>query len=80
MATARIREPLNPTRLKKGIQAAIGVESDNIWREKIESYLMQGEFMKILIEEKNDITWKAYLWGVPRGVARFAVNSCLVFN
>jgi hypothetical protein len=72
-----VKAPLDCNRLKNGVQKVIQTESDNIWREKISHYLMQGEFLKILVEEGTDVTWKSYLWGVPRGVAKFAMNACL---
>jgi hypothetical protein len=40
-------------------------------------YVMQGNFLSLIIEEGSSLTWKAYLWGVPRGVAKFAINAGL---
>ena len=36
---------------------------------------MQGDFAKLLIEEKENITWKSIINNVPRGVLSFALNS-----
>jgi hypothetical protein len=33
--------------------------------------------MILLIEEDTNATWKSYLWGLPRGVAKFAINAGL---
>ena len=36
---------------------------------------MQGDFTKLLIEEKENITWKSIIYNIPRGVLSFALNS-----
>ena len=46
-------------------------------REKIQSYVIQGDFLRLIAEEDSNLTWKIFLWGVPRGVARFAINAGL---
>ena len=38
---------------------------------------MQGDFTGLLIEEDCNVTWKSFLWGLSRGVAKFAVNAGL---
>ena len=38
---------------------------------------MQGDFLRLIAEEDSNLTWKGFLWGVPRGVARFAINAGL---
>ena len=38
---------------------------------------MQGDFLSLLVEEDNCVTWKSFIWSVPRGVAKFAVNASL---
>ena len=36
---------------------------------------MQGDFTKLLMEEKENVTWKSIINNVPRGVLSFALNS-----
>ena len=36
---------------------------------------MQGDFANLLIEEKQNITWKSIINNIPRGVLSFALNS-----
>ena len=36
---------------------------------------MQGDFAKLLTEEKENVTWKSIIHNVPRGVLSFALNS-----
>ena len=38
---------------------------------------MQGDFLSLLIEEDTAVTWKSFIWSVPRGVAKFAINAGL---
>ena len=36
---------------------------------------MQGDFAKLLIEEKENVTWQSVIRNVPKGVLSFALNS-----
>ena len=36
---------------------------------------MQGDFTKLLIEEKENVTWKSIIRNVPGGILSFALNS-----
>ena len=45
------------------------------WNSKVEKLAMQGDFAKLLIEEKDNITWQSIIHSVPRGVLSFALNS-----
>ena len=38
---------------------------------------MQGDYIALLMEEGSCITWKSYLWDVPQGVLKFAMNAGL---
>jgi hypothetical protein len=38
---------------------------------------MQGDYLNLLIEEDSNITWKSFIWNVPRGVVKFALNAGL---
>ena len=38
---------------------------------------MQGDFLSLLVEEDSCVTWKSFIWCVPRGVAKFALNAGL---
>ena len=37
-----VAAPLKPMTLKNGVQRIIQAEHDNVWRDKIKGYLMQG--------------------------------------
>ena len=45
------------------------------YNEKAEEISFQGEFLALLNEEKIDITWKSYIYAVPKGVMAFAMRS-----
>jgi hypothetical protein len=38
---------------------------------------MQGNLFALLQAENENITWKSYMWDLPHGVLKFAVNSSI---
>jgi hypothetical protein len=38
---------------------------------------MQGNFFALLQAESEGITWKSYMWNLPRGVLKFALNTSI---
>ena len=46
------------------------------YNNQAQALSLQGEFLKLLQEEKKDVTWKAYIYAVPRGVMSFAMRAC----
>ena len=49
----------------------------DFWKEKIGLYIMQGDYIALLMEEGSCITWRSYLWDIPRGILKFAINAIL---
>ena len=39
--------------------------------------MMQGDYVSLLMEEGACITWRSYLWDIPRGILKFAMNAGL---
>ena len=74
---AVVSAPLNRKQLKQEVQKRIQDLTDEYWLTKIRSLIMQGNFLSLLIEEDTNVTWKSYIWNLPRGVAKFALNSSL---
>jgi hypothetical protein len=37
----------------------------------------QGEFLKLSIQEQQDPTWKAFIWNLKKGTAKFLLNSTI---
>jgi hypothetical protein len=52
-------------------------EEDEAWAACISEHTMQGNLVALLQAENENITWKLYMWGLPRGVLKFAVNSSI---
>ena len=38
---------------------------------------MQGEFLKLALEEKKDPIWKSFIWNLKSGTAKFLLNSTI---
>ena len=62
-------------RAKKAIKQSIQEFTLEQWNSKVEKLVMQGDFTKLLIEEKENVTWKSIINNVPRGILSFALNS-----
>ena len=70
-ASVRHEIPKAKVATKKSIQEY----TTNQWNTKVEKLIMQGDFTKLLIEEKEDVTWKSIIYNIPKGVLSFALNS-----
>ena len=68
---------LNPRQLKGKVQARVQDRVNNFWKEKIGRYIMQGDYLALVMEEGDCITWRSYLWDIPQGVLKFAINAGL---
>ena len=60
---------------KKAVKETIQEQTLKFWNSKVEKLTMQGDFAKLLIEEKENVTWQSIIRNVPRGVLSFALNS-----
>ena len=74
---AVVLAPLKRKQLTREVQRRIQAQTDEYWSGKIRSLIMQGNFLSLLIEEDSNVSWKSYLWNMPRGVVKFALNSSL---
>ena len=61
--------------LRGKIQRGVQERVNNFWKEKIQRYVMQGDYLALIMEEGNCITWKSYMWDIPQGVLKFAINA-----
>jgi hypothetical protein len=52
-------------------------EEDEAWASRVSEYTMQGNLFALLQAENENITWKSYMWDLPRGVLKFAANSSI---
>ena len=61
--------------LKRKIQKGVQDRVSSFWKEKIRHYVMQGDYLALIIEEDSCISWKSYMWDIPQGVLKFAINA-----
>ena len=61
--------------LKKQTNMIIREKFLEKFNEQAEETNFQGELLTLLKEEKSDITWKAFIYSVPKGVMAFAMRS-----
>ena len=66
VAPVRPSDSLTRKKLKGLIQSGVQDWVSDFWKEKIGHYVMQGDYMALLMEEGNCITWKSYLWDIPQ--------------
>ena len=51
--------------LKGKIQRGIQGRVNDFWKEKIGGYIMQGDYITLIMEEGNCISWKSFMWDIP---------------
>ena len=79
VATPLVQRPevLTSGLLKRKVQTGVQARVNNFWKEKIGSYIMQGDYLALVMEEGDCITWRSYLWDIPQGILKFAINAGL---
>jgi hypothetical protein len=70
--TSAIRKEMH--KAKKAIRKTINQEIKEAWDNKVSKLLMQGEFTKLLIEEKESVTWQSIVRGLPRNILAFSMR------
>ena len=63
--------------LKGRIQAGVQARVSDFWKEKVGRYVMQGDYISLIMEEKGCVSWKSFVWDIPQGVLKFALNAGL---
>ena len=58
------------------MKKTIHQETTMNWNTKVNKLTVQGDFIKLLIEEEQDVTWKSMKNNIPRGVLSFAIKAC----
>ena len=61
--------------LKRKVQGGIQQRVNDFWSEKVGQYVMQGDYLALVMEEWDCVTWRAYMWDIPCGVLKFAINA-----
>jgi hypothetical protein len=52
-------------------------KEDQAWAARVSKYTMQRNLFTLLQAENESVTWKSYMWNLPHGVLKFAVNSSI---
>ena len=55
-------------KLKKAVKNTILDQVKEKWNKKAQDLEIQGDFLKLLIEDDSDVTWKSYIYGEPNRV------------
>jgi hypothetical protein len=63
--------------IRREVKRVFQEEEDKAWAARVSEYTMQGNLFALLQAENESITWKSYMWDLPRGVLKFAVNSSI---
>ena len=50
-------------------------ETLKYWNERVQKLAFQGDFIQLLVEENENITWKSIINNIPRGVLSFAMKA-----
>ena len=58
------------------MKETIKEETLNKWNSKVKDLTMQGDFIQILAEEQENVTWKSIAYNVPKGILPFALKAC----
>jgi hypothetical protein len=60
--------------IRREVRRVFQEEEDKAWAARISKYTMQENLFTLLQAENETITWKSYIWDLPRGVLKFTVN------
>ena len=61
---------------KIGVKRSINEEVKEKWNTCVRKLTLQGDFTKLLIEEKTSVTWQSISRKMPRNVMSFAARMC----
>ena len=50
-------------------------ETFKYWNERVQKLAFQGDFIQLLLEEKENITWRSIIINISRGVLSFAMKA-----
>ena len=67
----------NPVQIaKKAIKDSVKTQTIQDWNTKVQKLTFQGDFVKLLIDEKENATWKSFINNMPKGVLSFTLKAC----
>jgi hypothetical protein len=62
-------------RAKKVMKESLNNENIDYWNNKVKDLTFQGDFIKLVMEEQENVTWKSIAHNVPKGVLSFALKA-----
>ena len=60
----------------KVMQGSVKSQTINDWNTRVQKLTFQGDFLKLLIDEKENVTWQSISNNIPKGVLSFALKAC----
>jgi hypothetical protein len=63
--------------IRREVRRVFQEEENETWAARVSEYTLQGNLFALLQAKNESITWKSYMWDLPRGVLKFAVNSSI---
>jgi hypothetical protein len=63
--------------IRKEVRRVFCEEEDDAWATRVRGYTLQGNLFALLQAESEGITWRSYMWNLPRGVLKFALNASI---
>ena len=67
---------VNVKAAKKAMKSSVKQETIQYWNTRVKKLTFQGDFVKLLIEEKENVTWQSVSNNIPKGVLSFALKAC----
>ena len=67
---------VNVKAAKNVMKNSVKQETIQYWNTRIQKLTFQGDFVKLLIEERQNATWQILIHNVPKGVLSFAIKAC----
>lgn len=65
----------NIKKAKKATTESVKDYTLKVWNDKIKKLTMQGDFIELLAEEKQNVTWQSIAHNVPKGILSFALKA-----
>ena len=65
----------NLKKTKKANRDLLKEESIMLWNSKVQKLVMQGDFVNLLAEEKDNVTWKSLVYNLPKGLLPFVLKA-----
>ena len=66
----------NALNAKKAMQGSVKSKTISDWNTRVQKLTFQGDFIKLLIDEKENVTWQSISNNIPKGVLSFALKAC----